>query len=69
MAIETDGDPRLSTYMLYSPGSESDFFCFEPVTHLIDAHNRPGGSEVNGLVVLHTGASLSVNSRFVPSRL
>ena len=67
LAIETDGDPHLSTYILYSPGSGSEFFCFEPVTHRIDAHNRLGGPEANGLTILDANASFSIRARFVPT--
>lgn len=31
----------LSTAIMYSPNSGSDFFCFEPVSHIVDAHNQP----------------------------
>lgn len=34
--------PALSTLILYSPGREADFFCLEPVSHPVDAHNLPG---------------------------
>lgn len=69
LAIETDGDPLISTYILYSPGSTAEFFCFEPVTHRIDAHNRDGGPEANGLAILDANASLSIHARFVPTIL
>lgn len=32
----------LSTLILFSPGSEADFVCVEPVSHPVDAHNLPG---------------------------
>lgn len=32
----------LNTFLLYSPSAEADFFCFEPVTHAVDAHHRGG---------------------------
>src|ERR1700757_770805 len=34
LALEIIADPPLSTYILYSPGGDSDFFCFELVSHL-----------------------------------
>lgn len=48
--IRQDGDaipvtlsaPSLSTLILYSPAAEADFFCLEPVSHPVDAHNLPG---------------------------
>ncbi len=32
----------LSTALLFSPSANADFFCFEPVSHPVDAHNLPG---------------------------
>jgi aldose 1-epimerase len=43
LALEVEGDGPLSTYIVYSPSARADFFCFEPLTHPVDAHNRPGG--------------------------
>jgi aldose 1-epimerase len=48
----------LGTALLYSPSSRSDFFCFEPVSHPVDAHNLPGQP---GLSDLAPGESLSVS--------
>lgn len=67
--VDTDRDPRLTTFILYSPDSEADFFCFEPVTHPVDAHNRPGGPEANGLSVLAPGETLAVSCRFTPGQV
>ena len=65
--IAAEGD--LSAYILYSPASDADFFCFEPVTHLVDAHNRAGGPEANGLAILDHGDCLAIGCRFVPAHL
>jgi aldose 1-epimerase len=67
--VSTGGDPHLSSYILYSPASDADFFCFEPVTHPVDAHNQPGGPERHGLVPLAHGEQLAVSCRFTPRRL
>lgn len=69
LVVDTDGDPRLTTYIVYSPASDADFFCFEPVTHPVDAHNRSGGPEANGLSVLEPGEALTISCRFTPNRL
>ncbi len=69
LVVDTDRDPSLTTFILYSPASDADFFCFEPVTHPVDAHNRPGGPEANGLCLLAPGDTLAVSCRFSPSRL
>lgn len=34
--------PELDTYIVYSPSAEADFFCFEPVSHAVDAHHGVG---------------------------
>lgn len=52
--------PGVTTALLYSPGSESVFFCLEPVTHPVDAHNLPGQP---GLVTLAPGDSMSLAMR------
>jgi aldose 1-epimerase len=48
----------LGTALLYSPSDKADFFCFEPVSHPVDAHNLPGQP---GLVRLVPGATLTVS--------
>lgn len=53
----------LSVYLLYSPGAQADFFCFEPVSHPVDAHNLPGRP---GLFLLAPGEAASVQCRFSP---
>jgi aldose 1-epimerase len=69
LALEIAADPPLKAYIVYSPSAEADFFCFEPVTHAVDAHNASGGPEANGLVILEPGAALSAGCRFAPHRL
>ena len=69
LVVDTGRDPHLKTFILYSPASDADFFCFEPVSHGIDAHNRPGGPEANGLTILDPGDTLTVSCRFAPERL
>ncbi len=43
--------------LLYRPPEDRNFFCFEPVTHPIDAFHMPGQP---GMRVLHTGESLTL---------
>jgi aldose 1-epimerase len=69
LALDIDASPPISTYLLYSPGATADFFCFEPVSHSVDAHNLPGGPENAGLVVLAPGDTLSIRARFSPRRV
>ena len=69
LALEIESDPPLSVYIVYSPSADADFFCFEPVTHVIDAHNASGGPDANGLAILAPGESLSISCRFAPRRM
>lgn len=69
LALRIEADPRLDVYIVYSPSLEADFFCFEPVTHPVDAHNAPGGPEANGLAVLAPQDSLSGTCRLEPRHL
>jgi aldose 1-epimerase len=69
LALDIVADPPLSTYILYSPSGNADFFCFEPVTHPVDAHNLPGGPRANGLIILAPSQSMSAVCRFRARRL
>jgi aldose 1-epimerase len=69
LALDIVADPLLSTYILYSPSGNADFFCFEPVTHPVDAHNLPEGSRANGLVILAPGQPMSAACLFRARRL
>jgi aldose 1-epimerase len=48
----------LGTTLLYSPSARAGFFCFEPVSHPVDAHNLP---DQPGLVRLAPGATLAAS--------
>jgi aldose 1-epimerase len=67
LQLDIEADPPLSTYLVYSPSGSADFFCFEPVTHPVDAHHLPGGPLGNGLVELAPGEELSVSACFRPA--
>ncbi len=56
-------------YIVFSPSNDADFFCFEPVSHAVDAHNLPGGPAAHGLVILKPGEQLSAACHFTPHRL
>jgi aldose 1-epimerase len=66
ISLDVSAEPPLTTYIVYSPASDADFFCFEPVTHPVDAHNLPGGAEANGLIVLQPGQEAAISCRFAP---
>ena len=58
--VEIQSEPPLDTAILYSPGETADFFCFEPVSHAVDAHNRAG---LPGLRLLGPGQALDLSMR------
>jgi aldose 1-epimerase len=64
LALDVDAQPPLTVYILYSPSAEAEFFCFEPVSHAVDAHNLPPGPEAHGLVVLKPGRALVIECTF-----
>ncbi|MFK7674070.1 aldose 1-epimerase, partial [Pseudomonas sp. 2024-204] len=43
--------------LVYCPPGQ-DFFCFEPVTHPVNAHHLPGHP---GLTLLHKGQTLGIS--------
>ena len=55
--IDIAASPNLDAAIVFSPGAEADFFCFEPVSHAVDAHNQPGQP---GLVPLDPAQSMEV---------
>jgi len=50
--------PMLTTAILYSPDDQADFFCFEPVSHPVDAFHLPSRP---GLVGLPSGRCMRVS--------
>jgi aldose 1-epimerase len=56
--------PQLSYFVLFCPVGR-DFFCFEPVTHPVNAFNLPAPHHRAGLKVLEPGASMAISVRFV----
>lgn len=58
IAVQVNASPNLDCAVVYSPGSSAAFFCFEPVSHPVDAHNLPGWP---GLVALDPGEALEMS--------
>jgi len=56
VSFRLSASDNLDVTVVYSPGSDADFFCFEPVSHPVDAHNLPG---MPGLTVLQPGKTLT----------
>ena len=66
LALDIVAEPPLSTCIVYSPAGGCGFFCFEPVSHPVDAHNLPGGPQGNGLVILAPDEAISASCLFQP---
>ena len=69
LALAVEAGPELGVYILYSPDSSADFFCFEPVSHTVDAHNRSAPTSASGLAILAAGEQAEASCRFVPKTL
>lgn len=67
LAAEVTASDALRQYVVFSPAADADFFCFEPVTHPVDAFNLPGAAEDHGLKILAPGEALSVETRITVS--
>lgn len=59
LQIEADA----SRYLVFSPGEQADFFCFEPVSHDVDAHHFDDPQR-HGLVELGMGERHAMRCRF-----
>lgn len=64
---EIGASDDLDQYVVFSPSAEADFFCFEPVTHPVDALNLPEGPEAYGMKVLNPSETLSITTAVKPS--
>ncbi len=67
LAAEIEAEPELSTYILYSPAPDCGFFCFEPVSHPVDAFHLPGGPEAHGLRLLRRFERFDVATKITVS--
>ena len=63
--LRIEAPPPLGFYLVYSPSEDSGFFCFEPVSHVVDAHNRPMADRWNGLSVLEPNQGMEAICHFV----
>ena len=57
IVLSIEASPELGVYILYSPSPKAGFFCFEPVSHVVDAHHG------RGLTVLEAGATMRAGMR------
>ena len=56
-------------YHVYSLDADCPIFCFEQVSHVIDALNLPGTPEETGLRVLAPGEETGMSVRYAAERL
>ena len=42
IALSVQASPLLDVFIVYSPSPDAGFFCFEPVSHPVDAHHGEG---------------------------
>lgn len=66
LALAVEAEPQGSRYLVYSPGGEADFFCFEPIDHNVDAHHAVDPL-AQGLVELAAGERHDSHCRFTVS--
>lgn len=55
VSVSVEASENLSTAIVYAPGAKSPYFCFEPVSHPVNAYNLPG---LPGLAILSPGQSI-----------
>ena len=55
IALSVQASALLDVFIVYSPSPDAGFFCFEPVSHPVDAHHG------EGLTVLEHGESMRVD--------
>lgn len=60
VSVDLSAGKGLGTLLVFSPDEAAGFFCAEPVSHPVDAHNLPGRP---GLVTLAPGETLEAEMR------
>ncbi|MBR2686839.1 MAG: aldose 1-epimerase [Aquamicrobium sp.] len=69
LAVLVETSDLLDQYVLFSPSGDADFFCFEPVSHPVDAFNLPEGPVSHGMVKLEPGERIQACARFIAQPL
>ncbi len=62
--LRIEASSPLDFYLVYSPSDASDFFCLEPVSHVVDAHNWGSLGKWNGLSLVDFGEKLEARCTF-----
>ncbi|WP_184707468.1 aldose 1-epimerase [Rhizobium lusitanum] len=60
---------ELDQYVVFSPSADADFFCFEPVSHPVDAFNLPGGAARHGMKVLEQDETITASMSIRPGKI
>ncbi|WP_426230357.1 aldose 1-epimerase [Pararhizobium sp. DWP3-4] len=66
LCLSLTADSIFRCFMIYSPDAHADFFCFEPMSHLPNAHNMIASG---GLVTLMPEQNLAGSMRLHPAAL
>ncbi|KAA0691396.1 aldose 1-epimerase [Neorhizobium sp. P12A] len=61
MRLLLEADPLFNVGMIYMPTDRTDFFCFEPMSHLPNGHHLP---DLGGLRLLAQGERMAGEMRF-----
>ena len=67
LAVRLEAGGPLDHLVLYVPPT-ADFFCVEPVSHMVDAFNWDGGPDHTGTLVLDPGQSVGASMALTPER-
>lgn len=60
VSLRVEATRALDRFLVYSPAGDADFFCFEPISHPVDAFNLP---DMPGLRLLAPGGRLEAGCR------
>jgi len=65
LAVEISTEPAQPCCHLFTPDRDADFFCFEPVSHLPNAHHW-AGAQPDGLTTLEQGDGMEFRTVISP---
>jgi aldose 1-epimerase len=68
LTLRCRASSELAHFILYSPSEDAGFFCFEPVSHAVDAHNLPPDLEFHGLRILAPDDTMTASCTFIVER-
>ncbi len=67
VALTLTAADNLPVYIVYSPAPDAGFFCFEPVSHTVDAHNLGADPATVGLLPLADGEAAATWCTLTPA--